>query len=1317
MQIYPLLISLGGYAIIGLVLLILSGSMVVHLSRQTSKTLATKYLIHFFALIALSGGATILTNSLAHYSRLFAPWQDFWILAAGIALVRMVYSVPSHERLFEAKIVLGIVGSLVVLGLAYCLIFNYRFLFYWTPDVVASDAYYLLLPIGILLIIIIFLWRSYTFSIHDEKTTENAKTRGFWQHLVDPQGKNARTFRNLALALSLAFMPGLQTLLRFPSPFGFILSNIGSLLAVTAVSLVYLNYAPEIESFMAKLVGINLAALFLIVSVFGSYDVYKEEANIYDSTWQVTTSVRDMLLRSENINHTPSQVAYIISWDADHPDDETSYRQVYLDKNETGFDLNRLIDENRQGYLQERSQQVAGVLTQLADDDLFFLQRYRTYPIGSSYADYQSYIFTSGSKVYEIGYSSASVYRYINVVISEWLATIVFSCILVLIVFPLFFRRTLVVPLNNLLRGVRRVEQNELDVFVPPSFNDEIGLLTESFNRMVGSLGEAADVIQNRALDLEAEVNQRSIDLININVELKKENRNREIVEARLNSQLNYQRALSDCSQALLTMPDKNEDQQEILNNALERLRYVAQVSRAYVFQMFDDPEMGPCIGMLAEVCETGVPAKIANPVNQKFPLSRLPLNFASILEKGNPYGGLVKNIFASTPDLKEIFLNQSPPLLSMMLIPLFNKGQLWGFIGFDDCVNERFWNDQEISLLRTASEMIGSTLQRWEVETQLVTALENLEERVQERTSELSQSNIKLSAEIQQRLLAQRDLETRLRIERALANISTRLLEPVRIRENITGSLEDLAGFMEAWRIFLVEFDLETTNQIKDYFEWHRPEAPPMSEETVQDFMVSLAGLRDRLQNDETIYIKDTAQLRKNIDVDPGFLIERNVQSLVLSPITIDGKVHAIVGCSNLQSSADSVQMNLSALELVASMLKSLLQREDLIQSLEERVAERTHQLTTFMDMAMLSDQAQDLADILQPTLLSITRIANCDAVIIHIVNNENSSLELIAQRGIPLEFLQPLRRLELRAEFASWLMESGPSRYSDELIDDLIFPESFHIPEYRVIFASRLKTGRKSLGLLSCYRSDDQPFSPFQSTLLTALGELLGIVVENYRLRSEAEELATVEERQRLGREIHDAISQSVYSLSLFARSARDALDENDQKKLLNTLQDIESISLQAMREMRLLLYQLREFAHDDDIATELDARFKQVENRLGIQATCEINADIFLKNHTRHEIWRIIIEALNNSVKHARAAHVCVKIISRRGYLHISVKDDGIGFDIQSYIPGMGLKNIKTRAEHLGGQLEISSNLNQGTEINVKIPITSIGDKEGD
>ena len=1074
-------------------------------------------------------------------------------------------------------------------ALTYAVSFAIRYFANLPGDLDEHQAFYLLTPIAILIMIIVFFRRSIHTSDQSRSSRESDARAGgaSFKVLIKPLNRSAVALRSYGLSLAIGLIPVLVVVVKaiIPAVTASFLFNFGAVMAIAAMMLTYLNHASEPVTISAKLIGISLVSVVLILGFAG----------------------------------------------------------VWIYHANPGLDEHKLV--------------------------------------------------------------------------SQLILLVLLSSLLIILIFPLFFRTALLDPLEQLSGGVKQANEGNLDIQVPVQYDDEIGFLTRSFNRMVSTLNEARLELKNQASVLEQAVDERTTELFQKTEQLEKENADRQNAEARLNLQLLYQQALAGCSQALLVTADNESNQQGVLNQALEYLRSVVQVSWAYVIRTFDDPEMGICAGILAEVTAERIFPHIDNPANQSVPLSRFPSEMVKSLANGRPYGGPSRQVLASSQRMLEDFLNQKNPLLSFICFPIFDQDGWWGFVGFDDCVTEREWDEMEISILRTASEMIGSTLQRWGTETQLRETLDHLEMRVEERTAALSQSNINLNEEISQRQNAQKDLESRLHIEEILAAVSARLLEPTKIKANIAASLEDLAKIMDTGRIFLAVFDSQSNNQVREYIEWHRSELLPVPEDALHSSMAYLPMLRDRLLEGKTIYIDDTSQFQSNLEIELQFLQERNVQSLVLLPIVIDHKLQAMLGCSNLQASADAIQGNLHTLELVASMLKSLLQREHLIETLEKQVAERTRQLTTFLDMAMLSDQAQDLADLLQPTLLSVTQIASCDAAAIHIINTEQSCLELIAQRGIPLKFIESLSDVEIDSGLSEWLAYADPYEVFDDLDSSPNFLEPFCLPVFGAFFVNRLGTGSKALGLLSCYRVEDHPFSPFQATLLNSLGELLGIIVENHRLRIEAGELAAVEERQRLAREIHDAVSQSVYSLSLFARSASDAFDDQDQVKLIATLQDIENTALGAMREMRLLLYQLREAGQEEDITTALSARFEQVEKRLGIQSTFEIGPDIFLPAHIQHELQRIIIEALNNVVKHASASRVDVLISCLDENLTVSIWDDGIGFDSDVRFPGMGLMNMQTRAGSLGGDLDITSKSGQGTRMSLKVPMACLDSEKGD
>ena len=215
---------------------------------------------------------------------------------------------------------------------------------------------------------------------------------------------------------------------------------------------------------------------------------------------------------------------------------------------------------------------------------------------------------------------------------------------------------------------------------------------------------------------------------------------------------------------------------QQVLNQALEYLRGGTKASRAYVFRNFQDLEMGSCLGILAEACAPEILPHLNNPANHKVSWSLLPGEMFKSLEANESYGGPVEQAFASTPLLLELFKSQQDRLRSVLFFPVQVDDRWWGFVGFDDCETARQWDEREILMLRTASEMIGNTLQRWKVEEHLRETLAHLEQRVQERTLEFAQANTELRHEVHERQRFQNELEERLMIESTLAKISARL-------------------------------------------------------------------------------------------------------------------------------------------------------------------------------------------------------------------------------------------------------------------------------------------------------------------------------------------------------------------------------------------------------------------------------------------------------------------------------------------------------------------------------------------------------------
>ena len=882
-MIHPDNIAFSGYAIIGLTLLILSASIAFYLWRLEAKTRATRSLIAFFSLVALSGVATILANAFLLWNSFFNPWQDFFIIASSIFLADFSFCIGDDERSLEARIVLVMVSSLTLLTLAYTILFDYLFLFRWTPNLNVNGLFYVLLPLSTLLIIIIFLRQSVQLSRRTNLDTVHQNVGNIWHLLFHPQGEKAKTLRNLALALSLAFLPGLQTLLSFPSPFGFILSNIGSILAVITISLVYLNYAPEVDSFMAKLVGITLATVLLIFAIFGAVDVYLADRDYIADLWQITARIAQARIQTEDQITAPHQVAYVVSWGASNPKDATTYRELYLADEGRDFDLALLLENNGNGNISSWGSQKIGVLPELSNYSWWSMQRHVPNSLRNSQEEYLGLIFIDDALAYEIGFSVTDIKTYLSPIVIEWLLIIFISSASILLFFPQFFRRILLKPLDNLLQGVRQVNRGKLDTAVPVQFHDEIGYLTGSFNELTQSLKQ----------------------------------------------------------------------------------------SQAKQTELFEE-------------------------------------------------------------------LNTS-------------------------------------------------------------------------------------------------------------------------------------------------------------------------------------------------------------------------------------------------------------------------------YRELEERVSERTRELAAFTDLTMLTGDQPNVFDVLQPALDRIMQLDLCEALAIHLLSDDQTTLDLVGHRLLTDKNTEDMRHIRLSHDFSAII-----NRVDDPLLitpnrNTHSLPVGLQLPRYPIYLGCPLLAGEQSHGWLSYYRAADNAFTMGEITLLVALARQIGVIIQNHQLRQQLKKTAASVERQRLGRDLHDSVTQLLYSMTLFTRSAKEALEDDDQQRLERALKRLGETSEQALCEMRFLLFELQPpILAELGLSQALQTRLDMVERRIGLNVNASID-DLLLEDRMETEFYYVAIEALNNALNHGNGDRVDLSVYQDEEYAYLIVADNGCGFDIDQVSHGVGLDSMQQRVKGLGGKLKIMSKLKGGTKITAKVPLS--------
>jgi len=254
----------------------------------------------------------------------------------------------------------------------------------------------------------------------------------------------------------------------------------------------------------------------------------------------------------------------------------------------------------------------------------------------------------------------------------------------------------------------------------------------------------------------------------------------------------------------------------------------------------------------------------------------------------------------------------------------------------------------------------------------------------------------------------------------------------------------------------------------------------------------------------------------------------------------------------------------------------------------------------------------------------------------------------------------------------------------------------------------ATPLVVGEELYGIIVLYYEKPRKFREEEVSLATSFADQASLAIENARLNEKAEEAAVIEERNRMARELHDSVTQSLYSVTLFAEAAKRMADQGDPDRVRSHLENVERMSQQALKEMRLLIYQMRSAGGTSNrFEDKIKSRLETVERRSGVESSVEVTGNPDMSDDKVEELYLITQEALNNAQKHAEATRVDVLLEVQGEEVTLRITDDGRGFNPEEArdCGGMGLGNMKERAEKIGGELYIESEPGNGTTVCVK------------
>ncbi len=298
--------------------------------------------------------------------------------------------------------------------------------------------------------------------------------------------------------------------------------------------------------------------------------------------------------------------------------------------------------------------------------------------------------------------------------------------------------------------------------------------------------------------------------------------------------------------------------------------------------------------------------------------------------------------------------------------------------------------------------------------------------------------------------------------------------------------------------------------------------------------------------------------------------------------------------------------------------------------------------------------------------------------------------------------------RRPLVIADATAFLAGTGPS--AEAMFDEEKKSLELMVARgYHAMLSVPLVVKDEDYGGITLYYRRAREFSDEEIQLAMGVADQAALAIENARLRAQAEQSAAFAERSRLARDLHDSVTQSLYSVTLYAEAVARMLEAGDSANAVGHLRELRATAQDALREMRLLIFQLSPPAlSQGGLAAALQTRLDSVETRGGTAVTFETEGTERLPPAVARELYQVAQEALNNVLKHARARQVTVRLRFEERLTRLEIGDDGAGFDVEEARRGggLGLRGMAERVERLGGTLRIESAPGAGTRILVEL-----------
>lgn len=385
-------------------------------------------------------------------------------------------------------------------------------------------------------------------------------------------------------------------------------------------------------------------------------------------------------------------------------------------------------------------------------------------------------------------------------------------------------------------------------------------------------------------------------------------------------------------------------------------------------------------------------------------------------------------------------------------------------------------------------------------------------------------------------------------------------------------------------------------------------------------------------------------------------------------------------------------------------------------IERMQNESLRRNKELAALNSVALAVSESLNLDVILYSALDKVLEVTAAESGELFLWEEQSQEMVRRVHAGLFPEAFLEKTRFRLGEDFAGTVAQYGePIVVQDLSRDSRLLRSKVRESGFHSLASVPLKSKNVVIGAINIATLKLRDFTSEDIQLLTSIGNQIAVAIENALLHEKVQDMAALEERERIAREMHDSLAQVLGFVNTKTQAARQLLStgQTDQAgEQLNQLEDIARETYADVREVILglrstaaapqkgMLYTLKEYLF----------RFSQLSN---IKTELQVNDGISVSLPAARELQviRIIQEALTNVRKHARPSHAWVTISGEDDQVKIVIKDDGKGFDV-SHIrrgnwPQFGLQVMKERAESVKGTLDIVSAIGQGTSVILRVP----------